>query len=202
MRSLLWLLPMMLVLSGGLWAQETYTLQRLNSGLDIELQPRTDHHRIHFRLRVNGLEGKTAFAKIKIARPDTNDSMSEAVQLFSITEPSEVWSIFLRVPRFQSADATYTLYFGRHDITAVDEYQAKSGFRWIIKRDPSGQASIVTQEDGHPLPVQLAVRTAVQIGGEIRIVSETRLQALDGIRLGTFESDRAVDGDEVARRVN
>lgn len=202
MKRVIWSAVIVCLSCASLSAQQPYTFRNLPSDLNIELQPQSDHHRIHFRVKIDGLAGKSAFAKIAVSEEVNGRIHSETAEVFDVTAESEVWEFYLRVPRFSSRTAVYTLVLGEFDPEQVDQYQAKVGYRWIINRDPSGRALITTEEEGKPLAVMFPVRTAHIIGGEIKIVSEVKLTQPEGIRFGQVGPGGAVDGTRSAQRVN
>ena len=203
MHRIIWSMAILCVSTGSVRSAEEYTFLNLESGLNIELQPSDDYHRIHFRVRMEGLAGKTGFARIAVSR-DVNgaDIHSETTEIFRVQQPREEWEFHLRVPRFSSRTAVYTLVLGHIDAKEIDQYRSQVGYRWIIDRDRSGTAITRTEENGRVFPVTFTFRSAVVVGGEIRIVHAPIVSRREGIRFAEFPSAGAVDGAQSARRLN
>lgn len=151
------------------------------TGLHVAIQPKQEHHRIYFPIRIKGGAGATMFARIR-AQTDDGTLVSQDV-VFKVTADEELWQVFLRTPRFPDLTARYQVEVGRFDRGQVDEYEVLSAFAWKLDRSASSPQF-------SPTPTNVIVRKPVCEGGVVRIVLETR----------TFEPglEFGLDSSEVA----
>jgi hypothetical protein len=138
----------------------------------IAVQPKEEHHRIYFPLRIEGAAGKTAYAQVR-CQPKTGPETVQTVR-FEVAGKSELWTVYLRAPRHDTQHATYQVEVGIYDSRELDPKQTLGQFGWIVGRS-GGKASFITsqKQDGRDVAVSLPIprRVAKVVGEKIEIVT-------------------------------
>ena len=172
---------------------QTISLRQLGSGLHIELQPQTDHHRIRFRLRCRNFAGKRVFARIETEASGLGNQ-NMIVREVNVSGNLEDWDFFMRVPKSTKYKCEYTLLLGETNNQKVDPRLPLSGFKWIVNRDQAGNAQIVTSRMGMPLPIVVTERIAdITPGGKIEIKIQQRVMIGNAINFGVKNNQNPVE---------
>ena len=181
------------------------------TNLHVAVQPQPDYHRIHVMLRVRDGAGKQLFARVRSVPGSNADSTLEldretsSVARFTGTTNDDLWSFYLRVPRYGAQTATYQAEVGTFDSGQIDQHQVHRSFSWEIYRDASLNGTMrVEGPDGTPLGLPIETRRAIIDGGSVRIVKATRLAGPGDLSFGvtTMDGGRQVDGAAIAEKVN
>lgn len=186
-----------------------------NTNLHIALQPRADHHRIHFLIHARGLRMTRCVAKLvcdeNVAENFESPMSVDAVH-FTPDKDDQTFSIYLRTPKVSTKSLTYVLVVKPAppwDRTVVTE--GIIAYKWTINRDADGTAEIVLPERGRVTeimyPVHRAVPQDVEVDGQIvtkwRVVAEVKTIQLAVPEEFTFavnESDQGIQ--DVVRPLN
>jgi hypothetical protein len=153
--------------------EPTFTFIKSEStGKHISIQPKEEHHRIYFPLRVTGTTGRTAFARVR-CKPATGDVENLQTVNFKIAGNNELWRVYLRAPRHETETATYQVEVGVVDTGKVDPEVVLGAFAWQVQRAP-GEVRFVTEVPNPaggtvPVTIPIVTRVALAVGGEVRI---------------------------------
>jgi hypothetical protein len=126
--------------------------------------------------------------------------------LFDVESENDLWSIYLRAPRYTNSPAIYQVEIGLYDPQEIDVHQVQQAFAWEVRRDPQGRALFLRERPGG-LAVSLAIqrRFAVLEGGEIKIKHAYGAPgAAIPLEFGVDRSgdELLISGESMARRVN
>jgi len=178
------------------------------TGMHIALQPRADHHRIHFLVRTTNLAGGGCVARL-ICRTDDSQTATSEVEFYPRNN-LEVFAIYLRIPKVMRQSAYYMLFVDevRNDDDTSD--RASLSYYWRIVRDSSGTPTFEHPQPGETVEVVKPIRKVVpetNLQGEIiqwKIVWEERswiVQVPADFRFGIDTTNNARDAFDFARPI-
>lgn len=138
----------------------------------VAIQPKDEHHRVYFPLRIENCAGKMAFARIR-SKVDKSDQETTSSVQFPVRGNNELWRVHLRAPRYDAPASVYQIEVGVVDWAQLDVEVVRGSAAWQVRRDGPA-VSFLTElpnPGGDPLPVSIPLisRTATVEGGEVRI---------------------------------
>ncbi len=148
--------------------------------------------------------GKPCFARVRIQVGGGQDAtiVSQNIVLLQPETNSDVWSVKMRVPRFDSSakqnSAIYQLELGRQDRSLVDEFVVLESFAWRVTRDAAGMGGMVA---GPGVSLPLVIRVARVEGSKVIIESRALVKAAqvnlvygfsDNIEIGSNNHDTSI----------
>jgi hypothetical protein len=167
----------------------------------IAVQPKDEHHRVYFPLRVENAKGKAVFARVR-CQPEGDKNESVQTVRFDATTDNDLWRVYLRAPRHEDKTATYQVEVGEYNTSNLDPESVRASYTWQVVRSP-GKVDFVTNvtgPDGKTRPVMslpIIHRAAVISGGSVKIVFETVNTGNPDLKFGldgTAGKDVKVDG--------
>lgn len=177
----------------------TFVESRL-TGKHIAVQPKEEHHRIYFPLRIKECAGKMVFARVRCLPSDGTVSVSTVH--FEIRKDNELWQVYLRAPRHPDRNATYQVEIGYTDPSKLEEYQVLNSYAWHVRRDGKGPQfvteDILSNGERRPVTLPLVVREAVLVGGKFTIILKTMMAGHysdPNFKFGLDDSGRAISYD-------
>lgn len=175
----------------------------------IAIQPRRDHHRIHFLLRARGLDDRRLYASVHCYLPDAEEPANKKsvhTVFFTPTTDNQLFAVYLRTPKFAHDTAEYQVHLGEHipdrpDL-CVGGFRPMNGFTWRVTRSTGG-ATFHPLEDENPLPVDLQYSIAKIVGGEIHVESRVRaIRAMLKFGVDRTHDQADIDGTWIVRVLN
>lgn len=172
----------------------------------IAIQPRGDYDRIHFVVRIQNLKGKRAFARVRCEPlADAEKRVSLTTQIINIESNNDLWSLYLRVPRFEKTIATYQVEIGEFLSQEVNDFDVQTSFAWqshpqsrprYFHNLPDG--GVVSMEYEIKIPVVTKEGTViVRYGAAVPTAAVALTWGEDH-----SEDMKEIDGSYVARKLN
>lgn len=177
-------------------AGQEVSLVDLPSGMQIEVQPQTDHLRVHVQARFQNAAGRAMFVSLEttFAGAETKSTVTQEVD---VTAADEVWDIFLRAPLNSQAVCGYTLKLGPTSTDPLRPERPRLGFRWIVQRSAAGEQTLVAERDGQPLEIGYQLQRPIfeMINGNpsATMIFEELTMPSRPLRIGMVEDTRAIE---------
>ncbi|WP_144971116.1 hypothetical protein [Bremerella volcania] len=186
----------------------------------VALQPRTDHHRIHFLARAKNLKDTPCEAVVICTKSGIGPGLEiqRTNVFFTPTKNDQTFAIYIRTPKIQDSSVKYFLnvkLLNPWDMAYRynENRDVRAAYRWEVVRDNQGKADVQGQQPGTTEEVEETVAKAVAEEHEgpngvtitkMVLVYETRLFTLSVPDDFKFSIDTTNAGEvyNVARPLN